>query len=102
MLGHNGEIRGLAFMSESELISGGYLDQTIIVWNKDANGVFFIKAKITCEKEIMILKKIDSKRFLSGHNIGAVCLWEQSDSKESKYILKRQIGENKHGITAIE
>ena len=32
---HKGYVFGLAFTSESELISGGYQDKTIIVWQMD-------------------------------------------------------------------
>lgn len=86
-------------MSESELISADDKG-TIIVWNKDQDGVFVIKAEITCEDVITAIKKIDIKSFLSGHGYGAVCLWQQTE--ESKYSLINQIGEHKGLITSIE
>ena len=45
------------------------------------------------------MKKIDSKRFITGHSNGAVCVWELTDSK---YSLLRQIGEHESWIYAIE
>ena len=65
LVAHKEWVKGQAFTSESELISGSL--NTIIVWNKDEYDVFYLKEEIKCSQAISTLKNINSTSFISGH-----------------------------------
>jgi hypothetical protein len=71
----------------------------------DEQNTFHQKQQITCEQAIWRLKTISNTAFITGHRDGAVCLWskeQQINSKQTNYILVRQIGKHTNVISAIE
>jgi hypothetical protein len=74
------------------------------VWQMDEQNTFHQKQQITCEQEIMRVKTISNTAFITGHDKGTVSLWSKEqkiNSKQTNYILVRQIGKHTSRINAI-